>query len=360
MAFEKQAVYCTFETCRLEPSSIKIMKKLLYCLLLLLLTFPSSAQTDSLSLLASPKLTFFDTAPSFNKARFWTITSIGVAGYSAVTIGLNQAWYANYPRSKFHSFDDWNGWRQMDKFGHAMTSYFESKWAGDLYRWAGLSRNQAAWVGFGTGLLFQTTLEIMDGFSEKWGFSWGDMGFNLLGSSLYLGQELLWQEQRFRLKMSTHRPSYSTTPIQATNSNATSSIHARTTALFGNSIPELLFKEYNGQTIWLSVNIASFLKNRPHGFPPPWINVAVGYGIENVFGAESNTWEDKAGNSFTAPAHYQRHSQFFLSLDIDFERIPTKHKWLKTIFGILNIFKVPFPTLEINTLGAVKFHPFYF
>ena len=325
---------------------------------LVLLLYKSKAQSDTLP--QPIKLHFFEPAPSFNKARFWTLSSIGLVGYTGITIGLDQAWYANYPRSNFHSFDDWKGWRQMDKIGHAMTGYFESKWAGDLFHWAGLSNDQAAWVGFGTGMLFQTTLEMLDGFSEQWGFSWGDMGFNLIGGGLYLGQELLWQEQRILLKMSTHRPAYSTAPILSSNGLATTSINERAAALFGTSPPELFFKEYNGQTLWLSVNIASFMKNRPHGFPPPWINVAVGYGIENVFGAESNTWEDALGNSFSAPDSYQRHSQFYLSLDIDFERIPTKHKWLKTIFGILNIFKVPFPTLEINTLGEVRFHPFYF
>jgi hypothetical protein len=335
------------------------MKNLLLFLFLLLYNLPTTAQIDSLPL-PNKKLGFFENAPSFNKGRFWTLTGVGVVGYSAVTIGLDRAWYANYPRGEFHFFNDWNGWRQMDKCGHAMTGYFESKWAGDLYHWAGLPQKEAAWVGFGTGLLFQTTLEVMDGFSDQWGFSWGDMGFNVLGSSLYLGQELLWKEQRLRLKMSAHRPQYSKQLFQANNSTATTSIDKRTAALFGTSPAELLFKEYNGQTIWLSVNIASFINNRSNNFPPAWINVAVGYGIENTFGAESNTWEDKTGNQFTAPPQYRSHSQFFLSLDIDFERIPTKHKWLKTVFGILNIFKVPFPTLEVNTLGEVKFHAFYF
>jgi len=333
-------------------------KQIFLILPLVFLFAKGNAQPDTLE--QPTKLPFFENAPSFNKARFWTLTSVGVVGYTGITIGLNQAWYANYAQSSFHFFDDWKGWRQMDKFGHAMTGYFESKWAGDLFHWAGLEKNQAAWVGFGTGMLFQTTLEMMDAFSAKWGFSWGDMGFNLIGGGLYLSQELIWQEQRIRLKMSTHQPQYSTTPIHSSNGMATTTIRDRAANLFGTSPPELLFKEYNGQTIWLSINIASFMKNRPHGFPPPWINIAVGYGIENVFGAESNTWEDKDGNSFSAAPSYQRHSQFYLSLDIDFERIPTKHKWLKTIFGILNIFKVPFPTLEINTLGEVKFHPFYF
>lgn len=331
----------------------------LSCCLVFLSCLPCTeltAQTDSLK----RPLPVFERAPKFHKGRFWGLTAAGIVGYTGVTIGLDQAWYANYPRGRFHFFDDWQGWRQMDKFGHAMTGYFESKWAGDLYLWAGVPQKDARWIGFGVGLLFQTTLEVLDGFSEQWGFSWGDMAFNGLGSGLYLAQECLWKEQRVRLKVSAHRPSYSNTPFMATNSTTTTDLQTRANALFGSSPAELLFKEYNGQTIWLSVNPAAFIKNRPHQFPPAWINVAVGYGIEDVFGAESNQWTDQDGNTFVAPSQYQRRSQFFLSLDIDFERIPTKHKWLETVFSILNIFKVPFPALEIDTLGQVRFHPFYF
>ncbi len=330
---------------------------ILITLPLLLFSNKGFAQKDSLP----SSLGVFEQAPSFHKGRFWGLTAAGVVGYSAVTVGLDRAWYANYPRSRFHFFDDWNGWRQMDKFGHAMTGYFESKWAGQLYQWTGVPQRESAWIGFGTGLLFQTTLEMLDGFSDRWGFSWGDMAFNVTGSGLYLGQELLWKEQRILLKMSAHRPNYSRTPLVSTNGMAMTTLSDRAANLFGTNPAELLFKEYNGQTIWLSVNLASFMKERLNDFPPPWLNIAVGYGIQNVYGAEQNSWTDKDGNYFVAPAdQYPRYSQFYLSLDVDFERIPTKHKWLKTVFGILNIFKIPFPALEVNTLGEVKFHPFYF
>lgn len=315
-----------------------------------------NAQSDS----SISKPTFFESAKTFNKSRFWTLSAIGAVGYTGVVIGLDRAWYANYARGDFHFFDDWAGWDQMDKMGHAMTGYFESKWAGSLYKWAGLSDKEAPWVGFGVGILFQSTLEIMDGFSEKWGFSWADMGFNVMGSGLYLGQELLWKEQRILLKMSSHRPTYSDAPLISTDGQSQTTLQTRANDLFGSTVPEIFFKEYNGQTIWLSVNIASFMKNRPHLFPPKWLNIAVGYGIENFYGAESNSWTDQESHQFDAPADLIRHRQFYLSLDIDFEKIPTRHKWLKTIFSFLNVFKVPFPTMEINTLGQVKFHPFYF
>jgi hypothetical protein len=328
----------------------------MYRILVLLLLFSGVVAAQDSS---SVKLSFFENAP---KPHPWRIglMSAGIAvAYTGVSVGLAGAWYSEYELGKFHTFDDWYGWRQMDKFGHLMTTYFESKWVGHLYHWAGVPKKKAAWIGFGAGMLFQTTVELMDGFSEKWGWSWWDIGFNTFGGGLYLGQELLWNEQRIYLKISTHRPRHSTTPIRAINSNETTTLNDRAADLFGTSLPEMFFKEYNGQTIWASVNIASFLNNKPKWLPA-WVNVAVGYGIENVFGAERNKWYNERLSVFEAPADIKRHSQIFLSLDIDFERIKTKSKVLKSIFKVLNVIKVPFPAIEFNTLGEVKFRPFYF
>jgi hypothetical protein len=322
--------------------------------LLLLLSGVVAAQDSS-----RVKLSFFDNAPKPDPWRIGLMSGGIAVAYTGVSVGLAEAWYSEYELGKFHTFDDWYGWRQMDKFGHLMTTYFESKWVGHLYHWAGVPKKKAAWIGFGAGMLFQTTVELMDGFSEKWGWSWWDIGFNTLGGGLYLGQELLWNEQRIYLKISTHRPRHSTTPIRALNSNETTTLNERAADLFGTSIPEMFFKEYNGQTIWASVNIASFLNNKPKWLPA-WVNVAVGYGIENVFGAERNKWYNERLSVFEAPSDIKRHSQIFLSLDIDFERIKTKSKVLKSIFKVLNVIKVPFPAIEFNTLGQVKFRPFYF
>lgn len=305
----------------------------------------------------STKLGFFSPATKPNPWRYGFLTGGTVAAYSATVVGLNQAWYAGYPRSSFHFFNDWNGWRQMDKFGHAFTAYFESKWVGDMYAWAGIGDKKAAWIGAGAGMVFQTSLELLDAFSAEWGFSVGDMAFNTMGSGLYLSQALLWGEQRILLKMSSHRPNYSSAPIRATNSHEISSAAARAQNLFGTSFPELLFKEYNGQTLWLSGNVSAFLPKSSRF--PRWLNVAVGYGIENVLGAERNSWTNANGSIFVAPMP-PRMSQFYLSLDIDFERIPTRRPWLRSLFKVLNIFKIPFPTLELNSLGGLKLRPFYF
>ena len=50
-----------------------------------------------------------------------------------------------------------------------------------------------------------TTVEVFDGFSSEWGFSWGDMLANTTGTTLYISQELLWKEQRIVPKFSFHK-----------------------------------------------------------------------------------------------------------------------------------------------------------
>ena len=54
-----------------------------------------------------------------------------------------------------------------------------------------------------------------------------------------------------------------------------------------------------------------------------------------------------------------RYRQYYLSLDVDFTKIPTKSKLLKTTFGLLNMVKMPFPALEFSKNG-IKGKGFYF
>ena len=112
-------------------------------------------------------LGLFEPAPEINKARFWTMTGVAIGGYSAAMIGLNQLWYADYERSSFQLFDDSKEWNQMDKAGHAFTAYFETAWAYGVARWTGLDRKKSLIVGVTLSTLYQTSIEVLDGFSEK-------------------------------------------------------------------------------------------------------------------------------------------------------------------------------------------------
>jgi len=306
------------------------------------------------------KLRLFEIPDTLNKARFWTLNGSIASGYVGTMSLLSIAWYADYERSKFHLFDDSGEWMDVDKAGHFFSTYFESKWTKDLYRWTGVEDRKAAYAGAIGGMVYQAGIEVLDGFSEKWGFSVWDIAFNTAGAATFLSQELLWEEQRIHLKLSAHLPRYDTTPLQALNSTATTTVKERANALFGTSIPSVMLKEYNGLTLWASGNISAFIKKEDSRFPK-WLNVAVGYSAENVYGGFGNAWTDDAGNRFMAPAEqYPRYRQFLLAPDVDFTRIPTKSKALKIVFGILNIVKIPSPAIEYNTQGKLRFHAMYF
>tara|TARA_R110002049_G_scaffold45022_2_gene131588 strand:+ start:7443 stop:8351 length:909 start_codon:yes stop_codon:yes gene_type:complete len=247
-------------------------------------------------------------------------------------LALNELWYKDYKRSGFHFTNDNAEWKQMDKVGHFMTSYYLGKVGMEVLDWAGVSEKNQLIYGATLGFTFLTAVEVLDGFSEEWGASTGDILANAAGTGLLVGQELLWKEQRITVKYSFHQTNFA---------------KQRPNTLGENFIQQSL-KDYNGQTYWLSANIWSF--NKESNFPK-WLNIAAGYGAEGMLYGET-----KPSN----PIQQDPYRQFYLSLDLDLTKIETKSKLLKSVFSVVNFIKIPSPTLEINTKGQVKFHYLYF
>jgi len=327
----------------------------LFCCMLLSISCPQSLQAQS-----PEPLTFLQPADTFHKGRFWACAATGGVIYGSVMVGLNELWYAEYPRSKFHLFDDSGEWRNMDKFGHLYTAYFESRWSYTGARWVGMEERKAAWLGASLGMLYQASVEILDGFSEEWGFSVHDMAFNTLGSAAFLSQQLIWKEQRISFKVSSNPNSYPNTDIFSDSGLETYLLSRRAEDLYGKNYVTSFLKDYNAMTVWASANISSFLPNKKDHKVPKWLNVAVGVGAGNLFGGFNNQWEVDGTVYTLNEEQYPRYQQFYLSLDIDLTRIKTKSPFLKTLFSLVNVLKIPAPTLELNTLGQFKFHPIYF
>lgn len=225
----------------------------------------------------------------------------------------------------------------MDKMGHFTTTYYISKLGYNTLRWSGLTEKQSVLYGGGIGIMYLTVVEILDGFSSEWGFSPGDMTANTLGAGLFVGEQLLWKEQRIQLKWSFHQTQYAQYRPD----------------LLGKNLGEQWLKDYNGQTYWFSANIKSFLKKESKF--PVWLNLAVGYGAEGMTGAAYNSL---MYNGKIIPL-YNRYRQFYLSGDIDFSRIKTRSKTLHLILNALSFIKIPFPTLEFSQ-GKIIGHPLYF
>jgi hypothetical protein len=299
------------------------MKK--YFLFLFLLT---SIVTNSL---AQNDSTNHSPLKPFSKKRLAIVVTTEATLYASSMIGLNQLWYANYPRSPFHFFNDNDEWLQMDKCGHFTTSYYVGRVGIGLLKWSGVERKKAIWYGGILGSIYQNTIEVMDGYSSQWGFSVGDFSANTAGTILVIAQELAWDEQRITLKFSYQPSQYQ--PYRPDE--------------LGSNWKESWLKDYNGQTYWLSVNLASFMKKDTKF--PHWLNVAVGYGADGMTGGSYNPpYIDANGWQI----NFVRYRQVYLSLDADLTRIPVKSKFLKTVFNAIGFIKIPAPSIEFNRWGV--------
>ena len=293
-----------------------------FLLLALLFSINTNAQSSS----------FFKKSDTLNTKRRNAVVISKSVITGGTLLALNELWYKGYPRSSFHFINDNNDWKQMDKIGHFMTSYYLGKIGMDALDWAGVSKKNQLIYGATYGFAFLTAVEVLDGFSKQWGASPGDILANAAGSALLIGQELLWNEQRIIVKYSFHQTRFA---------------RQRPETLGENYIQQAL-KDYNGQTYWLSTNVWSFNKE---GNFPKWLNIALGYGAEGMLFGNNNAQNSTLQNPYR---------QFYLSFDIDLVKIPTKSKLLKSVFSVINFIKIPAPTLEINTKNGIKFHYLYF
>lgn len=271
---------------------------------------------------------FFKPADSLQLNRRNTIVLSETVLTVTALVGLNQLWYADYPKSKFHTINDNSNWMQMDKLGHVYSAYHLGRYSAELFNWSGVSKKNQLIYGASYGFVFLTAVEVFDGYSAEWGFSWGDFLANGLGTSLYVSQALLWNEQRIIPKFSFH----------------TTDFTKQRPEVLGSSLSEQILKDYNGQTYWLSANVSSFFKSTTI---PKWFNIAFGYGADGMISA--------------TPSPNQEHfRQFYLSFDVDLTKIKSNSHFLKTVFSVFNSVKIPAPTFEISTSGNSKFHLIYF
>ncbi len=287
-------------------------------------------------LLSSINIYSQDTIQVRNKRLIPTLAITGTAFVGGLT-GLYFLWYKDYPQSSFHTINDNSAWLQVDKMGHGLSAYHLTKSSYSIFKWAGMTEKKALWLGGIAGAGFLTSVEILDGFSTNWGFSIGDFTANIGGTTLFLGQGLLWNEQRISLKFSYFPSKYA----------------QYNPSVLGSNLPERIIKDYNAETFWVSVNIASFLKQETK--IPKWLNFAFGFGAKGMLNAYSNS----VSTDLLVPP-FERTRQFYISLDIDLSRIKTNSEFLKLILDVASVIKIPFPALEFNKENGILFHPIYF
>jgi hypothetical protein len=316
---------------KITLNKTKLLRTLFIILILYITSFNVNAQLKTQQIKT-------DTATDFNKRRLKYVILTESILYSSSIVVLNNMWYKNYPRSCFHFFNDNDEWLQMDKTGHAATGYYLGKIGYELLKYSGVNENKSVWYGGTLGFVYLTSIEILDGFSEQWGASVGDLAANTLGSAVFIGQQLLFNEQKILIKYSFHQTDYA----------------KQRPELLGYKLHENVIKDYNGHTYWLSANIHSFLKKKSKF--PSWLNIAFGYGADGMITGKPDT-----ENNFIPPLpKIDRYRQYYLSLDIDLTRIKTNSKILKALLLSVGFIKIPAPAIEYNTKNGIKFHCLYF
>lgn len=276
---------------------------------------------------------------SRTKRNIGIVLGTEAALYAGSMSGLYYLWYADYEQSPFHFYNDNAEWLQMDKLGHSFSAYYVGHIGYEALRLAGWDERKSLIYGGPLGFIFLSTVEIFDGLSTGWGFSWGDMAANAIGTGLFMGQQALWHEQRISMKYSYHHTQFAQYRPD----------------LLGSNLPERMLKDYNGQTIWLSFNIKSLFLNENSQFPQ-WLNIALGYSAEGMTGGFYNATSYK-GNPIP---EYIRTRQFILSPDIDLTKIPVDNKFLKTTLKVLSFVKIPLPAIMFDSNGEFSWHWLYF
>ena len=252
--------------------------------------------------------------------------------YVSSMLALNQLWYADYDRTSFQTFNDNNEWLKLDKAGHVYSTYTLSSLSYYFLKGEEEFDAKAARISSASAFLFLSSVELLDGFSERWGFSWGDMISNTLGIGLFYGQEALLHKQVIRLKFS-----YQPTRYRELRPD-----------LLGDNELQGIIKDYNGQIYWASVNLNAISKR----IKPEWLNLAIGYGGKGMISARKNRTDEING--------FRHEKQYFMGLDLDLTKIKTNKKWLKTTLELVNYIKIPSPTVEFKQGGDAKFHWLYF
>lgn len=272
-----------------------------------------------------------------NKVKLYTFLGTGAAFTGAGIKSIHYIWYRDKERVPFHFYRDAAGYLQIDKFGHAYGAYMESYIGYHWLRAAGISRNKSLIFGGGLGFLLQAPIEVFDGMYEGWGFSWSDMAANAAGAGVVIGNELLFKEQLVKYKFSFYPSQY----------------RELAHGYLGDTPLESLLLDYNAHTYWLSMPANRlFLKDKLPGY----FSISLGYSANGMFGEFENK---KTYRGLSIP-ETSRYRQFLLSADIDWTRIPTRSKFLKTLFKGMFFIKLPFPALEVNSMGKLKLHGVYY
>jgi hypothetical protein len=236
--------------------------------------------------------------------RIVVVGGVYLAGVTAIHLYQQDAWWRGR-RGPFHVEEDLVYAKNIDKVGHFYGAQVFTFTLGKSLEWANVPESDALIYGAVGSTLFQTYIEIEDGFALDWGFDRVDFLADLLGAWYPVAQHEIPVLRNFDVKMSY----WPKTPAGAG-------------AFPGQR--KTVFDDYEGQTFWFCARMGQMIDPWPR-----WLNISVGVAVRD------NLTPD-------------RYVAVFLAPDLDMKSIiPRSTPFLRTIGEALDFIHMPLPAIQI-------------
>lgn len=244
---------------------------------------------------------------SINYLKLGAVGGVTAAGFVYGHALNNNLWWKG-EKSSFHfEWDyDWNYALGSDKFGHFYFPYLTTKIYSQALEWTGLSQKQSLYYSALLAFSYQTYIEVKDGFSKQWGFSWGDFTANSFGALYPILQYHNPMLNNFSPKISFH----------ASNR-------------FKNGSHSVIFDDYESTYDWVSINIRELSGGIIKEYLPSFINLAIGHSVKHL--------DSPSGGNH----------EFYIGLDWNLEELPGDHSIIKFLIKNLNYYRFPAPVIKV-------------
>jgi len=266
---------------------------------------------------ALPPLPRLHDTLSINPLRLSLAGGVVVGSLTAIHFSQERAWWLG-PKAPLWFKNDPKYALDIDKLGHMYATYVLSQVFGNTLSWCGLDRRTSTIWGGGLAAGYQLALEVEDGYRQYWGFDPVDAFADIGGAAIPLLQQSFPVLRNFSLK-------YSYWP---------SSLWQH---LPGN---RLFIDDYDGMTLWLSVDPHFLMGERLSATVPAWLGFSFGYAVRNI------------------NYHGKGDRVYYLTLDYNLSKIHTSSNLLIALFRAIDFIHLPAPGVRLEK-GRMSFGVFY-
>lgn len=208
-----------------------------------------------------------------SSARELSVLRLGIVGGATVggfvyghVLQSNLWWKGEQSAFHFNWQDDWQYALGADKLGHFFFPYIVTDLYYNTFLWTGMDTTTSLYVASGLALTYQTYVEVKDGFSKQWGFSWGDFAADALGAAFPIAQHHIPALRPYSMKVSFF-------PSEQFKAGKHS----------------VIFDDYESTYHWLSVDVHSLLPPSWQSAYPAWLNLALGHTVSGLDGMGGGT-----------------------------------------------------------------------